>query len=201
MTTGEPQSQLEFFDLTTQPSPKPRPYTLGRLVVHVRHDQLVLAGIGGLIGLTVVFACGVERGKQLTRGERVLMAHQELPPQRQATEAATRPTASQAPSVAPAADTKSPTPTPAQRKREPTKLATAPPEGRSRYAVQIVSYRQAPLAQKELARLQAIGERAFLVLKGDYAVLYVGPFPSKSNAHEKVVQLKRRYAGCFVKAL
>ena len=191
-------------------------------MLHLRHDQLVLAGIGGLMGLTVVFACGVERGKQLTRGERTLMAQQALQPsQTQAPRAAERPSASQIPSVTPATETGSKTPlapTLPLKKREPTKLAagtppsptsarsaerrvSVPTASRARYAVQIVSYRRAQLAQKELARLQAVGERAFLILKDGYAVLYVGPFPSKTNAHEKVAKLKGRYDGCFVKAL
>ena len=72
---------------------------------------------------------------------------------------------------------------------------------KSHYAVQVVSYRQPQLAKRELNRLQGLGERAFLMLRGGYAVLYVGPFPSKEHALEKLVGLKTRYQGCFLKVL
>ncbi len=37
--------------------------------LHLRYDQLILVGVAGVIGVTVVFAFGVERGKQLARAE------------------------------------------------------------------------------------------------------------------------------------
>src|SRR3990167_5394875 len=79
MTVRSPDGQLELFDLSGQPTAKPRHTTLGRLVLQIRQDQLMVAGIAGLVGLTVVFALGVERGKQLVRSERVLLARQQAP--------------------------------------------------------------------------------------------------------------------------
>ena len=74
------EGQFEFFDLTRQSVPQPRRDTLGRVSIQLRHDQLIVAGIGGLIVFTVVFASGVERGKQLVRSERVMLARQQAAP-------------------------------------------------------------------------------------------------------------------------
>jgi cell division septation protein DedD len=57
------------------------------------------------------------------------------------------------------------------------------------------------LARRELQRLQERGERAFLVNRGQYTMVYVGPFGSRDNAREKLPQLRSRYQDCFVKTL
>ena len=81
MTTSNPEGhQLELFDLSGHPTTRPRQPSLGRLVLQIRQDQAVVASIAGLVGLTVVFALGVERGKQLVRSERVLLARQQSQP-------------------------------------------------------------------------------------------------------------------------
>ena len=211
MTPAEAQRQLELFDLTLQPNSRPRTQTLGRLAISLRYDQLVLAGIAGLIGVTVVFAGGVERGKQLVRAE-YLLAHQESQaPSSPATSASSRSEETQAQPSAPVTQTKSksvPVPTPARKRSEPSKLVSEPGSqlvaelpSTSRYAVQVVSYRRPQLAQQEMEHLHSTGERAFLILREGYTVVYVGPFPSKMNAREKLAQLKARYQGCFIKTL
>ena len=50
-------------------------------------------------------------------------------------------------------------------------------------------------------RLRATGEKAFLVMREGRTMVYVGPFPSKMNASEKVVSLRPRYQDCFVRPL
>lgn len=164
-----------MFDLASSPVPRPQRETLGRFFLQLRHDQLVLVGIVGLIGVTVVFACGVERGKQLVRAE--FFAQQA---------ASTREPAS-APAVSP----------PAPKATQPKK----PLGGRSRYAVQVVTYSRPQLAKLELDRLKARGEAAFLVIRDGRTRVYVGPFPSRSNADKKLAQLKTRYQDCFVRSL
>ena len=79
MTLENRESQLELFDVQRQSAPRPSREAVGRLLIHLRYDQCVLAGMAGLIGLTMIFACGVERGKQLVRSERVLLARQPQP--------------------------------------------------------------------------------------------------------------------------
>ena len=192
MTVRTPDGQLELFDLSGHPTVKPRPPSLGRLILQIRQDQLVVAGIAGLVGLTIVFALGVERGKQLVRAERVLLAR-EQPPQPSA-QTDVKPAASTTKTVNP---TPSAAPAPVKPSASKRRVASVSPT--SRYAIQVVSYRQPQLAKRELDRLHAKGERAFLVTRKGFTVLCVGPFPSKDNAKDKLAQLKDRYQGCFVK--
>jgi cell division septation protein DedD len=170
---------------------------------HLRYDQLVLASMASVIGLTLVFACGVERGKQLVRSERVLLArqHPTLPQSPTTSSAFESPTAT--PSVPATTETERPKrehiPAPAITPK--VKRPGKPASGKSRYAVQVVTYSRPQLAKQELDRLQARGERAFLVMRDGRTILYVGPFPSKVNASEKVAMLKARYQDCFVRTL
>ena len=194
MTVSSPDGQLELFDLSGHPATKPRHTTLGRLVLQIRQDQLMVAGIASLVGLTIVFALGVERGKQIVRSERVLLARQQAPQPQTVVPA---PSSSSAKTTKPSVAA----PTTLVKPKTPVKLAAPSAMSRSRYAVQVVTYRQPQLAKRELDRLQAKGERAFLMSRKGLTVLCVGPFPSKDNAQEKLVQLKDRYQGCFLKTL
>jgi len=66
------ENQLELFELGA--APRPRLRGLGGISVWLRYEQLILVGIAGLIGLTVVFAFGVERGKHLARAQKTIVA-------------------------------------------------------------------------------------------------------------------------------
>ena len=191
MTVTNRDGQLELFDLSGHPAEKPRQPSLGRFMWQIRQDQLVVASIAGLIGLTIVFALGVERGKQLVRSEHTLLAREEPLPVSVPANIVKPATAAPTVSVKPSA---------------PSKLAAStkpamPVSRTSRYAIQVVSYRQLPLAKRELDRLQAKGERAIRVTRNGFTVLCVGPFPTKEHAKEKLVQLQSRYQGCFLKTI
>jgi cell division septation protein DedD len=160
--------------------------------VTIRHDHLMVGAIVGLIGLTVVFACGVERGKRVSRAEHAAPL---LGPRATADSAATQPSrpatpanTTPAPATVPAA---APTSSPA-----PTKLARGPS-----FAVQVVTYRQRPLAQREMQRLQSRGERVFLAMTDGHTRVLIGPFDSKGDARSKSAQLRSRYRDCFVRTL
>ena len=203
---GSHENQLEFFDASPSAAPQPRAAIPGRFLMQLRHDQAVLCGMAGLLGITIVFACGVERGKHLVRTERLLLTRQEPLPA-----PADRVEARSAPSV-PAAETPeappklSPTPASIPAKLKPkTRYVDAdgaPGAGaRGRYAVQVVSFKQPRRAQQEMQQLQGRGERAFLVMRNGVTVVYVGPFPTKAHARDKSVSLKPRYEDCFVRTL
>ena len=197
MGFGRNEDQLELFDLASAPVPRPRRELLGRILLQLRHDQLVLVGIVGLIGLTVVFACGVERGKQLVRTE--LFAQQHEPVGSPVVATGTAPGSAQ-----PAMTMEERTPASVPSVSPPAPKAAPPKKplgGRSRYAVQVVTYSRPQLAKLELERLKARGEAAFLVIREGRTRVYVGPFPSRSNADKKLAQLKTRYQDCFVKSL
>jgi len=166
-----------------------------------------LISIGGLLGLTVIFAVGVERGKELVRGEQPMLTRRPPTPPAELPVAATPRAAAAvaAPEKTPAASAKADAkvkasttaPIAAPKPKTRVKLAS----GKSRYAVQVVTYTQASLAKKELDRLHARGEHAFLVMRDGRTIVYVGPFPSKDHASEKVTSLKPRYGDCFVRTL
>lgn len=210
MEVGDsPENQLELFDLSKPSLPKPRKETLGQILLRLRYDQLVLMVMGSIIGITVIFACGVERGKQLARTERHLMLARQQPEAASLNESAPL-KRGVAPEKEAATVLSNPTATKVESKQQ-EELQTEPkaekeepkkqPALRSRYAVQIVTYTRPQLAKKELDRLRAGGESAFLVMRDGRTILYVGPFPSKGNASEKVAELKTRYKDCFVRTL
>ena len=192
MNVPATDAQLELFELSEQ-RPRLRPERFEWVRLHLRYDQLIIIGIGSLIGCTMVFAVGVERGKQLARSERVLLAHQEpVPP-------------SASPST-PSRVTTKPAPPSTEEASEPLKAPAKPAPAqkvptKSRYAVQVVTYTRAQLARMELERLQRGGETAFLVMRDGRTILYVGPFHLKADASEKLVTLKTKYRDCFIKTL
>lgn len=211
------ENQLELFDLSKQPAARMTRESLGRVFLHFRYDQLVLGSIAGLLGLTVIFACGVERGKQLVRSERVLLGRQQLLKTEEPSRSASLPKPKLEPATAPApvtapahveqpsapaapAKAKAPANTPVTAKAR-TKVATAAKTGASRYAVQVVTYRQPQMARQEMERLRAKGEPVFLLIRDGRTIVYVGPFPSKTNASERLGRLKARYQDCFIKSL
>ncbi len=184
MSAGEPEQQLELFTLEGRSVPRVRHERHGYVAWHMRYDQAMLAGIGAVIAITVVFASGVERGKHLVRGERVARVSTEAPaaPNRPV------PLIAQPPTAEPTAPN--------------TTKKTATTSGKERrYAIQVVTYTRAQLAQRELQRLHALGERAFLMKRNSHTVVYVGPFPSSDHATQKLSGLKNRYQDCFVKSL
>ena len=222
------EQQLEFFDLPRRPIRRTRHELGGTLSLRLRYDHLLLGLIGGLLSTTVIFACGIERGKRVARLERAFAAHETptaapaepIDPRASAASStndsvaanalAQEGFAKNASPVAPATATR-----PATRKPS-VKVASSSvdasmdaraseaqirPASVSRYAIQVVTYSQPQLAKKELARLTADGERGFLLMRNSHTVVYVGPFPSKLNATEKLALLRRRYQDCFVKTL
>ena len=209
MPLGRHENQLELFDMTRQTSPRPHREVLRRFVFHFRSDQLILLGMGMLVGVTVLFACGVERGKRLVRGERALLEHQSLTTLARSSSVAEAPEPSTVTSSVPK-PAKTATPEPSRHESKPdSKTENAPKVNRpakpgaakSRYAVQIVTFSQPQLAKRELDRLKAKGESAFLVMREGRTMVYVGPFSSKDRASAKVVNLKALYQDCFIRSL
>lgn len=219
MASVSDERQLELFDVTNQPAVKRRREPLSRFAFTLRYDQLVLSGMAALLGVTVVFAFGVERGKQLVRAERVVLARQQGVAAPSASRSEPAPQASQEPAsisatagqgAEKALKKSAPTPSPSKARKEPTRIVSveeaskaAPVQkvGRSRYAVQVVAFSRPHLAKREMDRLRAKGEPAFLVMREGRTAVYVGPFPSKGNASQKLSVLRPQYQDCFVRTL
>lgn len=198
----EDDGQLELFDLEhkTAPRPSQRP-GVGRVYFTLRHDQIVLVGIGALIGLTVVFAFGVERGKQLSRFEGSglsVATHQsagEKVKESSASQTETQDliTISRVDAEEPARGPEAQTSSAAPREEQPQDL--------SGYAIQVVTYAKHEYAEKERKRLEEKGEVAFVRMYNDLAVLFVGPFETKDQAKSKLAVLRETYSDCFLKSL
>lgn len=209
MASGDGENQLELFDLANQPTVKVRRESFGRFLVHLRYDQAILLSIGGLLSLTVIFACGVERGKLLVRSEQLRIARQ-MPVQSAASSGSKEPKAPEAgkQTSAPKADAEAPvrseaeTSTPKLKQaKQKVKVAESPSLSKSRYAIQVVTFARAQSAKEELDRLRVGGQPAFIVIREGRTIVYVGPFPSKDNATDKLASLKSKYQGCFIRTL
>ena len=196
MSLRNSEQQLELFSGGTQSSAPQRPGIGGRWFLQLGYDQLILTGIGCLIGIAIIFACGVERGKQLARVEDMSTVRQIS--LAEATQSAVRSSTATALTASKQFEGKKDGGIETPKTKSSNKATLT---GIARYAIQVVSYSRLQLARQELQRLQARGEHAFLVTQEGRMVVCVGPFPSQSHAHQKLVTLKARYQDCFIKTL
>ena len=199
MALEDRENQLELFDVANQPVARMRRESLGRMVVHLRYDHAILLSIAVLLGITVIFAFGVERGKQLVRSDALRVARQ-----LQATPAVAAPPAAPTESVkkseaAPMQSAPQNAPAMAPQTVKPkTRVAAS---GTSRYAIQVATYTKPNLAKVEMQRLRSRGESAFIIIREGRTIVYAGPFPSRDHASEKLVSMKSFYQDCFIKTL
>ena len=174
--------------------------------LRIRYDHAVLCGMVTLIGVAVVFGVGVERGKRLARSERMLVG-----PQLGAVPASPESAfsgSSVTPSAGSSADRKDAatsvlqktTTSPAQEAapKAPTKVVM----GKSKYAIQVVTYSKMTLARQELKQLLGRGEQAFLIDRNDgRMVLCIGPFLTRAHASVRLSHVKQHYQDCFIRTL
>ncbi|OQX81494.1 MAG: hypothetical protein B6D56_02130 [Candidatus Omnitrophica bacterium 4484_70.1] len=70
-----------------------------------------------------------------------------------------------------------------------------------KYVIQVATYRNKRLAQKEKKLLEKRGYPVILSRKGKYMVIFVGKFSTKEEAQKKLKYLKSRYKDCFIRRL
>lgn len=203
MELDSQERQLELFDSARAPSEQSRLREEGIVRLRLRYDQCILVSIAVFMGLSVVFAFGVERGKRLARSERPLV----LP-----SSVLAKATEEKSGSTEKLRDSKNQTSSQVEKPKKirPLHKQKVEPniqeersvaQGKQRYAIQVITYSKTQRAVNELKRLRESGESAFLVKRSGMTMVYVGPFPSKDNAKEKLVSLKRSYQDCFVRNL
>ncbi len=203
METRNPQ-QPELFGLSCERAAAPRGITaIGSL--RVRHDHVVLVIMLCLIGVSIVFALGVERGKSLVSSAIDLFPQRLANPEPRG-QSATPATISSSPQdqdVRHHDPNKAAQghPTPTQRPVQSPSNTPKTLAGELGFAIQVVSYSQPKLAQQELTRLKQHGERAFLVLRKDRVAIVVGPFTTKEHAKMKLASLRQHYQDCFLRNL
>ncbi|MFH0826747.1 MAG: SPOR domain-containing protein [Candidatus Omnitrophota bacterium] len=69
------------------------------------------------------------------------------------------------------------------------------------YVIQLASYKERTLADKEAEALKKKGFSPIILKKGVFTVLYVGSFASKDSATSQLSELRKRYTDCYVRRL
>jgi len=72
---------------------------------------------------------------------------------------------------------------------------------KTEYVIQVATYKNKKLAEKEKERLKKKGLPVILSRKGKYLVIFVGKFSTKEEAKQKLNFLKARYKDCFIRRL
>lgn len=67
-------------------------------------------------------------------------------------------------------------------------------------AIQLASFMQEPIAQKEAKRLEEKGYRVSVLKKGKYIVVFVN-FKDTNEAQKNIATLKKKYKDCFIRRL
>lgn len=155
------------------------------------HEKAILVIIGIITVSIISFGLGVEKGKRVASDKfnpRLDMAEK--------------------PSLPPVAPAEQPKP---QLTRETVALPEGSVEAKEKsapqfleqqgYVIQLASYQQRNLADKEAEELKKKGFSPIILKKGVFTVLYVGNFPSKESASAKLSELRKRYTDCYVRRL
>jgi len=153
-----------------------------------RYEKTILMIIGLFITGIISFSLGVEKGKKLSTlksGSLLDIA---------VTTNKASPVALQKQEVNPG-KVKNPVPV-----QEASPLEAAP-LAKSRYTIQLASYRTRTYAQKEAEILRRRGLLPLVFSSGTYTVLCVGRFPDKETAFSLLSELKKKYQGCYIRRL
>lgn len=69
------------------------------------------------------------------------------------------------------------------------------------YTVQVASFKNRSLAEKETERLKKMGYEPLLFPKGNFVIVCVGNFNDKKIAQNMQSKLKKRYGDCIIRRL
>ncbi len=152
-----------------------------RLNISVSYEVLIIALIGAVLAVSVVFSLGVERGRGLS-GKDIAIEEPVMP---ETVEPVSVQVAEAPEPVVPAVPVAVETPKPAA--------------GSSSYTIQVASYKAKDMADKELSRLKSAGYSAEVIKKGSYYILCVGSFENKSSANKTLAEMKKKYKGCYTR--
>lgn len=151
------------------------------VTLRLGYEHLVMIAVAVVMGLVASFALGLDRGQRIAQRIPVVPAPVEVP-RRVLASAASR-AATPQPAVAPP-------------------VASSAAQPRSRYTIQIASYRKAGDASAEVMRLKRQGHTAVSTAhRGAFTVVLVGPYASKQEATNQLPTWRKRYKDCFIKEL
>lgn len=69
------------------------------------------------------------------------------------------------------------------------------------YTVQVATFKQKALAEKEMSRLKKLNYNSFSKVKGKFHLVFVGNYPSRELAGQDLKELRNIYKDCFVKKI
>jgi len=177
------QVQKELFDEFT-PAQKKRQ---SRNVFHPKpkkiftlfFEHLVLVSIGVIMIAVIAFSLGVEKGKRRAKEEGYDIAvsvngFKENLPSEEAVQVETAPI------------------------KDIEEVKAQLPE---RYTIQVASFIEKDIADKQASTLKAQGFDAFVLEKGKYSILCIGRFASKDNASKEQKLLRKKYDDCFIRKI
>ena len=173
-------NQLELFSQSNASTKKQRSQGSSFFTRIRRYEKTILFMIAIIITSIVSFSFGVEKGRKVS----------------QTVQPATKLVSIQVPEKQRLPERSQALPKP-QSLTEGQKIQ----ESTMSFTIQIASYKSKALAQKEAQALKKRGLNPTLLSKGGYNVLCVGNFSSKKEAQTMLTELKKEYAGCYIRRL
>lgn len=141
---------------------------------HIRgYEKTIIIAIGFIVIAVIAFSIGAEKGKR-----QALQAPEPAP------------IAKPVPAIKPEARAVVPV-------QNPQPMMAAP----GNYTIQLASFQNKTLAQKEAAALKKKGLAALVVSKGSYNIVCVGSFSSKESAKTLLTELRKKYQDSFIRRL
>ena len=70
-----------------------------------------------------------------------------------------------------------------------------------KYVIQVATYKNRRIAEKEKKRLEEEGYPVIVSQKGNYLVIFVGKYSTQEEARRHLRYLKNRYKDCFIRKL
>lgn len=158
-------------------------------VIAFTYEKLILAVLGLLVSLAVVFAFGFEYGKGRGAVRRIAVVQPKL----------VQPQPVTVQQVPPRVET------PRQVAKQPVALAkqaapakTAPVKAKP-YTIQVATFRSRDLAQQEVTLLKQKGFGAQAVNMNGFYEVWVGEFTDSKDASLILGKLRKLYKDCFLK--
>lgn len=190
-------SQLELFnqqnDYGTSKTQRPGGSFLRRIRAYEKAVLIIIVFITIAI---ISFSLGLEKGKKIASSS-VMLPERSALPRNEAPALGIEPTVQKQEVIEANPDLQNSV-SPALVKKEQSKSTNV-----KGYTVQLASYKSESYAKKEAELLKKRGLSPLVLTKGDYVVLCVGSFPSRSAAEALLTKLKKekRYSGCLIRRI
>jgi len=163
-----------------------------RLYLHLPLENIIFIAIIIIMGVIVSFALGVERGKRLNK------TAEETPETQTAEQTTTLPSNIKHADIAegqPSSDAdKSTDFAPASEDTVRTEGVT-----QKSYTIQLISYKQKRLAEREIDKLQKKGVEAYIIRSGKWYQICAGDYDSVDEAKHDLKKFEDHYKGCFIR--